>query len=83
MAIQRTQEIRDQLESAVAEGASTAEVVQMATEMASAAAGTVGECRIGSKGFAELYPVLDDDGLRWCCTHETQHSTAIVVSAQS
>lgn len=37
-----------------------------------AAASTLGECRL-ELPYAPMQPVLDDAGLRWCCTHPTPH----------
>jgi hypothetical protein len=31
-----------------------------------------GECR-RSRPYAPLQPVLDENGLRWCCNHPTEH----------
>lgn len=33
---------------------------------------TLGECRL-AQPFSPLRPILDDDGLRWCCTHSPPH----------
>jgi hypothetical protein len=72
--VRRSEQIQAQLEEAVTQGASTADVVSLAAELAS----TVGECHIGTEGTADLYPVLDEDGMRWCCTHEEMHCTVVV-----
>lgn len=36
-----------------------------------------GECR-REEPFAVLRPVLSDEGLRYCCTHETEHCSKVV-----
>ncbi|MER6628983.1 hypothetical protein ABT301_12160 [Streptomyces sp. NPDC000987] len=33
-----------------------------------------GECRM-ARPFASLYPVFDENGLRYCCGHRPQHCT--------
>jgi hypothetical protein len=77
MTVERTQVIRAELEAAASRGATAAEVAAMAAQLASAST-LLGECRIGPGDWAELYPVLDEDGLRFCCTHAVQHRTEVI-----
>jgi hypothetical protein len=34
--------------------------------------GGIGECRLDTP-YSALQPVLDANGLRWCCSHDPQH----------
>lgn len=39
---------------------------------------TVGQCE-RSRPFQPLFPVYDDKGLRYCCTHNPRHCTKSIV----
>ncbi|MGW6850452.1 hypothetical protein ACWGCK_17060 [Streptomyces virginiae] len=39
---------------------------------------SVGECQ-RSRPFQPLFPVYDDEGLRYCCTHDPRHCTKPIV----
>jgi hypothetical protein len=53
-------------------------VARMASLAADAVSGT---CRKhhDNGGYADLRPVYDDDGLRYCCTGRPQHCTHVIV----
>lgn len=47
-------------------------LVATAAGLMLAAASGIGECR-KALPYSTLQPVLDAHGLRWCCTHPSQH----------
>lgn len=50
-------------------------------QLAQATVQTVsGQCRKphGDGGYAELRPIYDEDGLRYCCTGDPPHCTAVI-----
>jgi hypothetical protein len=51
---------------------STEALYQGLSAALSAAAASLGECRL-AEPFSPLHPVLDDAGLRWCCNHDPEH----------
>ena len=49
--------------------------------MTAATVGSVrGQCE-REEPFAPLFPVLTDDGLKWCCSHEPRHCSGIVTGS--
>jgi hypothetical protein len=61
-------ELHERLEEAVRRHPDTQETL----ELAAAALELKGQCRLETP-YADLRPVLTAEGLRWCCTHETEH----------
>lgn len=53
-------------------GAEASEDVELLLAALRLVVSGVGECRLEAP-YASLRPVLDGDGLRWCCTHACEH----------
>jgi hypothetical protein len=53
-------------------------VAQMALVAAAAVSGTCRKHHDNGE-YADLRPVYDDDGLRYCCTGSPQHCTEVIV----
>lgn len=65
---------REEVQARLANARSTAEFF---TILAQEASPLLGDCQL-DEPFRPLRPVLDGDGLRWCCSHGTQHCTEVV-----
>ena len=68
------------LEELVANAADDPIVRAQLDFLAEAATTASGICIIGQGSVAPLRPILDDGGLRWCCTDDPPHCTVYVAA---
>lgn len=71
-------ELADALRGEVEPERAAGLVAQLALAAADAVTGSCRK-RHDDSNYADLRPVLDDDGLRYCCTGNPQHCTEVIV----
>jgi len=79
---QRIEEVHAELAQALGGQLEPERAAALIAQLAEATAQSVsGVCRKqhDDGNYADLRPVLDDDGLRYCCTGLPQHCTAVLV----
>lgn len=78
---QRIDEVHDELIDALRGRVEPERAAALVAQLALVAAQTMsGLCRKSHDDgeYADLRPVLDDDGLRYCCTGNPQHCTEVI-----